>query len=186
MRITVFLKQEHKKISEMLTVVTRVCSQLEAGNDVDPEHLDVVVKWISGFADKRHHAKEETLLFPALEVAGIPVRQGPVGCMLEEHEVGRDYVKKMRQAVLDSHQGIADAESAFVKAARAYINLLEQHIYKEDNILYHMADTYLSPEQQKQLEQACHAVEAEKGEEKLNQFDASLRMLTEYYSFSCL
>jgi hemerythrin-like domain-containing protein len=30
------------------------------------------VGFINGFADKRHHAKEEDLLFPAMEKAGIP------------------------------------------------------------------------------------------------------------------
>jgi len=181
MRITDFLKQEHKKVTQMLTAVAGMCSRLEAGRDVNPEHLNRVVIWLSGFADKRHHAKEEALLFPALEVAGIPVQQGPVGCMLEEHEAGRGYVRQMRQAALGFRQGITDAGGAFVTAARAYINLLEQHIYKEDNILYHMADTYLSEEQQNQLEQSCSAVEAERGEEELRQFDASLRILTECY-----
>jgi len=184
MQMTSFLKMEHKKIKAMLQIISRICLQIETGKKVVPEHLEIAVEWISGFADKRHHAKEEKLLFPALEIAGIPVKHGPVGCMLEEHEISRGYVRKMRRAVEDLRHGMADAKSAFLEAARAYTGLLEQHIDKEDNILYQMANSFLSPEQQRQLELSCGDVEAERGRDELNRFDADLRLLSECYGLA--
>ena len=76
----------------MLKILDKVCARLESKEKVDPEHLEPIVEFFRVFADKCHHGKEEDLLFPEMEKAGVPKEMGPIGVMLAEHQQGRgDY-----------------------------------------------------------------------------------------------
>lgn len=79
-----------------------------------------------------------------MENAGIPRNGGPIGVMLLEHEEGRRYVKAMNRAVEEYRSGSRNAPEEFIENARNYISLLEQHIWKEDNILFNLADQYIA------------------------------------------
>jgi hemerythrin-like domain-containing protein len=155
------LKGEHQAIKVMLRVAEKVCEKLESGQEVNPEHLEQIVEFIKVFADKCHHGKEEDLLFDAMEEAGIPKKGGPIGVMLTEHDMGRGYVRGMSEAIAAYKVGDRKASSAIVGNARNYIALLTQHIDKEDNILYPMADMHLSEDQQKELLEGFERVEHE-------------------------
>ncbi|MFC1972404.1 hemerythrin domain-containing protein [Chloroflexota bacterium] len=86
-----------------------------------------------------------------MENVGIPRDRGPIGVMLREHEMGRSYVKNMSEAVEKYKAGESSYSSQFVENAKKYTELLTQHIDKEDNILYPMADMQLSEEKQREL-----------------------------------
>ena len=159
MKPTDVLKTEHKAILLMLDVIEAVSGKLEAGENVPGDHLTKIVDFISGFADKCHHAKEEDLLFPALEKAGISRQGGPVGVMLAEHSEGREFVRKLKEAAEKYAAGDKNAGCRFAQNARGYASILSQHIPKEDNILYPIADARLSPQTQKTLEKEFERVE---------------------------
>jgi len=161
MKTTDILKNEHKAILLMLEVAESVSQKLEAGEKVPAEHLTQMVDFIRGFADKCHHAKEEDLLFPAMEKTGIPRQGGPIGVMLVEHTEGREFVRKMKEAAEKYAAGDKKAGVQFAENARQYAALLSQHIQKEDNILYPMADARLSPQTQAGLEKDFERVEEE-------------------------
>jgi len=60
--------------------------------------------------------------------------------------------------------------------------LLSQHIYKEDNILYPMADRFLSPQKQAELEEGFARVERERmGPGRHEAYHALLERLEEAY-----
>jgi hemerythrin-like domain-containing protein len=161
MKPTDILKNEHKAILLMLEVAESVSQKLEAGEKVPAEHLDKIVDFIRGFADKCHHAKEEDLLFPAMEKTGMPRQGGPIGVMLIEHTEGREYVRKMKEAAEKYAAGDQKAGLRFAENARHYAALLSQHIHKEDNILYPIADARLSPQTQAGLAKDFARVETE-------------------------
>jgi hemerythrin-like domain-containing protein len=152
MQPTKELSQEHQAILLMIRVLGKMADRLEAGTPVDPEDLERAVDFIRVFADKCHHAKEEGHLFPEMERAGIPRDRGPIGVMLAEHVEGRKHVAAMAGAIRGVRKGDRKAAEAFAAGARGYGDLLTQHIFKEDRILYPMADARLSPEQQESLE----------------------------------
>ena len=182
MKPTEQLKEEHEAIKLMLRISEKVCEKLESGEEVDPEHLEQIVEFIKVFADKCHHGKEEDLLFTAMEEAGIPKKGGPIGVMLTEHDMGRGYVKGMSEAVAKYKAGDRKVSSAIVGNARNYIALLTQHIDKEDNILYPMADMHLSEERQKELLEEFERVEREKiGVGKHEEFHELLNHLRKVY-----
>jgi hemerythrin-like domain-containing protein len=182
MKPTEELSHEHQAIVKMIQILGVMSDRLDAGTAVDPADLEGSVDFIRVFADRCHHAKEEGHLFPEMEKAGIPRERGPIGVMLADHVEGRKHVAAMAGAIPGIRKGDRAAAAAFAAGARGYGQLLTGHIFKEDQILYPMADARLTSEQQSRLE-SCFA-DVEKnivGEGKHEEFHRLLERLEETY-----
>lgn len=151
MKPTEVLMQEHELIKQMLTVINKICDKLQAGEKVDGSHLEQIVDFIRNFADKCHHGKEEDILFDSMVEAGFSKEAGPIGVMLSEHDLGRDFVSGLSEAIEGYNKGDMNAISAIVANAQRYSTLLDQHIDKENNVLFPMADARLTQEQQNKM-----------------------------------
>ena len=101
------------------------------------------------------------MLFPAMEAHGIPSEGGPIGMMLMEHEEARSYVGAMFAAISLIEAKNEAAKESLLSSAQAYCRLLREHIQKEDEILFRMADEVISAEEQKKLSAAFAQHEAE-------------------------
>jgi hemerythrin-like domain-containing protein len=153
MKATEHLTKEHNKIKTLLHIMGAVCDRADAGAAPDLDDLEKMISFIRLYADQYHHAQEEGKLFPAMERAGVARYGGPIGVMLREHELGREFVSGMSGALDRMREDVddTDARAAFCENARAYATLLTQHIDKEDNVLYPMAAARLSTEAQEEL-----------------------------------
>jgi len=141
MQATDTLKREHEMIERVLRLLEESARRLNAHGAL-PEGLPAwTVDFLRRFADGCHHDKEEQVLFPMLEERGIPRVGGPIGVMLREHEMGRDCVHRMAQALPSEDNNPA----AFASAAGEYVALLRQHILKENQVLFPLAEAVLSP-----------------------------------------
>jgi hemerythrin-like domain-containing protein len=143
MQATAALSSDHRLIERVLDVLDAAAERLERGETVAPALFLDAVRFIAGFADGTHHRKEEGVLFPALAACGLPVDGGPIAMMLHEHERGRAYTAGLREAAQRLDAGDASAAADVADHARAYAVLLRQHIRKEDQILFPMADRVL-------------------------------------------
>jgi hemerythrin-like domain-containing protein len=176
------LKDEHTGIKLMLDILAKVCDRLESGERVDQRHLDQILEFLKVFVDMCHHAKEEDILFPAMERAGIPREGGPIGVMLTEHRSGRENIRGMSEAAAKLVRGDRSASSQFVQNARSYIELLLEHIEKENEILYPMADSSIPEQTQEELLADFEKVEEERvGHGKHEEFHRLLDHLREIY-----
>jgi hemerythrin-like domain-containing protein len=134
------LRDEHQLILRVTGALEALLDESAGGAAADPDSLADCVTFFRLFADACHHAKEEDLLFPELETAGLPHDTGPIAVMLEEHRRGRLLVKGMADAHPGVRAGEPEARAAFERNARGYIDLIRNHIAKEDNVLFRMAD----------------------------------------------
>lgn len=148
---TAVLKSEHQTILRVIGVLERLVARSERGDGFEHTAMGRCVEFFQLFADACHHAKEEDLLFPVLESRGIPREDGPIGVMLREHTLARQYTKEMADALNALGDGEERAESKFRTAAREYIELLTNHIHKEDNVLFNMGDSVMSNDDQTTL-----------------------------------
>lgn len=128
---TTQLRQEHEVILQVLACLEKLAA---APGPFDAASAGEIVEFLRTFADACHHRKEEELLFPQLRRHGV---EGPVGVMLHEHELGRDLVRAMAGAQQ------AGAAAAFAAAAARFVPLLREHIAKENQVLFPMADRLL-------------------------------------------
>jgi hemerythrin-like domain-containing protein len=140
-RATEVLTAEHRVIETVLDALEKLAQNEGSA----PADWAKAFDFIRNFADKCHHLKEEKLLFPALEERGIPREGGPIGMMLAEHEEGRGYVRAMAAALETGDRQLLRTH------ATAYIRLLREHIMKEDDVLFQMADSILSGDEQQKL-----------------------------------
>ena len=140
------LRHDHDAILSSLSILDAMVERLGKPNAPSAEALSSYIGFLTEFADKCHHGKEEGILFPALTAAGLPSEGGPVGVMLHEHVEGRALIQQMRRAV----SGTVDAP-AFSQAARGYAELLRAHIAKENDVLFPMAERLLPSGQMDQI-----------------------------------
>ena len=134
------LIKEHGAVLVALQILEKVESALATNQDQAREHFGQLLDFFKGFVDRCHHAKEEEVLFPELERRGVKREAGPIGVMLTEHEAGRAYIRAMSDGLKRLERGEADALSAIRNNAHSYRDLLRAHIYKENNVLFPMAE----------------------------------------------
>lgn len=154
------LRREHQLILNVAGALETMLNETAGDAVPDSDALSDCVTFFRLFADACHHAKEEDLLFPQLESAGLPHDDGPIAVMLDEHRRGRLLVKGMAGAHPGVRAGDADARAAFERNARGYIDLIRNHIGKEDNVLFMMADQLV---QGTACQQLCGAYERADG-----------------------
>jgi hemerythrin-like domain-containing protein len=158
---TKILMEEHRVIERVLVSLEAGGRRLGAGEPMPPAFFVQAVDFIKGFADGCHHRKEEGVLFPAMEAAGVARQGGPIGVMLAEHEEGRRLTRAMRAAAERLEAGDASARDEVVQNALGYVALLRQHIMKEDGVLFPMADRVIRGETQAEVAEAFERVEHE-------------------------
>jgi hemerythrin-like domain-containing protein len=150
---TDILRDEHRVILAALERLESAADRLEGGETLPDRLWSELLAWLHAFADERHHAKEENALFPAMIKAGLPMRGGPVDVMLGEHAEGRALVAALAAG--------RPAERA--AQARRYVRLLREHIQKENEILFPLADAVLGDDAQTALLREFAEVDPEIG-----------------------
>lgn len=147
MNVTAQLSKEHQFILKFIELMRRYV-------EIDNQQPDAqfllqntahFIRFIQEFADHYHHTKEEQNLFAFLVEPGVLTHCNPVPQMLWEHQQARHFVQNIENA-LQSQQ-----TSDVAKYLNLYAELLTEHIFKEDNILYPMAERGLTDAQKHAL-----------------------------------
>lgn len=159
MKATELLMDEHRVIERVIGAVEVAVTRLRNGEPVEPEFFLRAADFIREFADGCHHAKEEGVLFKAMAAAGMPTEGGPIAVMLAEHDQGRAYTRGMVAAAERLKGGDREAAGEVAENAVGYAALLRQHIMKEDQILYPMADQIIPAQNQALVLEDCLAAE---------------------------
>lgn len=171
MRATDELRREHQEVERLLD---RLDSVLVQPGGVPTEFLRQVVAFCRTVVDRCHHGKEEGCLFPCLERRGIPREGGPIGVMLEEHEVLRGIVQRIAGR-LESVKTERTAEGELLDLCREYGQLLRVHIAKENEVLVPMAAAVLDADDDAATGECYSVREAAVGPEFLRRARAALQ-----------
>ena len=173
------LSNEHKLILQVVDGLSRLAAGMCTGKTADPALLLEAVAFMREFADQCHHAKEEDLLFPALIAHGVPMHGCPIDALLHEHEQGRRLVREIADgsdAYIRNEPGAAEATAKAVdKIAALYAN----HIWKEDEMVFPMAQRLIPEGDRLTLYAAFQEVEARNPPGTHERFHAFARKLGE-------
>ena len=165
------LEAEHRVIHKMVAGMSILADQLEGGEAVDISLLESIVVFLRTFADRLHHGKEESFLFPALIRRGVPSQGCPIGGLTMEHQKGRVMVGELADAIHGYAAGEPPARENLVKALSALVVFYPSHIWKEDYLLFPLAGKVLTPQDQQELMDKFETVERELGVDVLEGFD---------------
>ncbi|MGB9806794.1 MAG: hemerythrin domain-containing protein [Thermoproteota archaeon] len=146
------LEEEHRIIEKGIRYLDFAAEAIREKKGVNKEKFSKALDFFSTFADKCYHLKEEKVLFPVLELRGIPKEEGPIGVMLLEHEKGRELVKEMKKASSEEKGDIIENEQVAALASN-YAEHLRAHIWKEENVLFKLANEVISEEEDKKIVQ---------------------------------
>lgn len=142
---TEILSAEHRVIEQVLDSLEKMAAQTRAGARLDRERAGQAIEVLRTFADRIHHGKEEHRLFPCMEARGLPRHVGPIAVMLHDHEVGRGLIRRMADGLEQAQGGLDAGDRQFADAAAAYVEMLRDHIGKEDGVLFPLAESVLDP-----------------------------------------
>lgn len=159
MKPTETLKQEHKIILLVLAAAEKQAKAIEAAGKMDGDKIDKLLDFFRNFADCCHHSKEEKHFFVALERRGMKPDVGPIAVMLAEHQHGRNRLKAVADALGKARTGDRHAIREVRENLAAYVKLLKEHISKEDNVLFAMADKILTAGDQAALSEEFEKAE---------------------------
>jgi hemerythrin-like domain-containing protein len=166
MGTTDILMQEHRVIERVLSSLERATNRLNRKEDVYPRFFTGTAAFIKNFTEGCHHKKEEGELFQALVENGVSKESGPLAIILLEHEACRRLSRKMRLATERLQAGDIRARDLVIQIANSYIELFRQHIDKEDNILFPIADiVFPAKVQQRLMESFSQIVIDDKGDD---------------------
>ena len=139
MKCTDLLIEDHKIILRALDVLEQMAKRVENHQVLEHDDVEIVVRFLRSFADDYHQGKEESALIP--EVRRVLTPEGPVRQMLFEHDQERSLVDGIEDALF-TKKGFE-----FVQFAHRLIDLIRDHVRKENEILFGIVERLLSPEQ---------------------------------------
>ncbi len=149
MTATEVLRHEHRIILKVLEAARREAQAISATGKLNSEKLDNMLDFFHVFVDRCHHGKEEEYLFPKMQERGLPADKGPIPVMLHEHMGGRNTVKALAEALPRAKQGSSVALAEVATNLAILAEHLREHIDKENDILFPLADQAFSPEDQR-------------------------------------
>jgi hemerythrin-like domain-containing protein len=132
---------EHKQILRALNILEQMASCVDCGQAIDGQDFEDILRFLKMFADEHHQGKEEAVLFPAMMASVPPEQRRALKQMIFEHDQERSLVEGMEDA-LRTRKG-----KDLVYFAQRLIQILRTHIYKEDHVLFELADKAFSREQ---------------------------------------
>jgi DUF438 domain-containing protein len=144
-------------------VFEAIANALKTADGPSSQMVDGFVKYAVEYADACHNKKEEEHLFPLLEQRGVPRDGGPLAVMLEEHEQSRALLAELRPAAGRYVQGDTPGRTEFAAAFGQYSELLRNHYWKENDILYPMGRRVMSEADAQRVVAGIEAIEAALG-----------------------
>lgn len=127
------LVNEHVTIKRWLALIPAVIEDVDLTTDQGVQIIMDGIDLIRSFADRRHHAKEEDILFTYFDDS-----EKIFQVIYEDHRIARSHVTEMLTA-LENRDVPALSEHL-----SAYRLLLAEHIKKEDEILFPWLDQKLT------------------------------------------
>lgn len=156
---TDILREEHENVLQKLDDFERIISHLDEKAAISEELRELASFFNTDFW--MHFAKEEEALFPVIE-SFIPRQGGPTGVMLNEHQDLRATNDRIQEAV-DKYlkaPEFLEAKANIKEHVSHFIGLLREHIHKEDQILFRMADMHVDGTQGEKIIQLFDEIEA--------------------------
>ena len=139
------LLEEHKmlqQIAEKLVMLTEKVQRAETPDSVIEE-----LSQLKHIADElldaeKHYLREENVLFPVLERHGI---SEPPAIMWMEHNQLREKKKQLKALIENfTKMNFSDFKRQLGELAKAVGDMLNNHIYKENNILFPVAQRVIT------------------------------------------
>jgi len=151
------LMHEHRIIERFLKAINNEVKMMRYKKELNPAFVEMSVTFLSMFADKCHHGKEEGILFKALQGKKLNYRhKETMELLIGEHQFARQLTSAVSDAKRRYIKGDKKALSVIIECIDHLVDMYPGHIYREDNEFFVPVMKYFSDDELKKM------VEAEK------------------------
>jgi hemerythrin-like domain-containing protein len=131
------LTEEHASIKEGLSVLNAMTGQVERGVPIDRHDVNALLIFFHYFADECHQAKEESILFPALQSSDREDLRNELDPLIAGHAEERALIEEVQFLLF------TDQQREFILNARKLNSLLSQHMANEEHTLFPLVERVL-------------------------------------------
>lgn len=161
---TDILGEDHRLIEKVMNTIGNLRVSLGRGKPISMTAVQSVCEFFQQFIDGYHHEKEERCLWPALLMKGLSSEGYPMADIIAGHRSHRlfgDWVEASREYT--ATHGIT--KQPLIKALQdlpaTYLGLL----WEEDQLLFPIAETILTPDDQQDLFERFASIDLAQGKE---------------------
>lgn len=135
------LHQDHINMSKIAELIAAELTDLETGVSPDYDLLTNIMSYVTAYPDAYHHPTED-IVFAQLRLVS-PEAGTDIDALLAEHErlltYGREFLSTLRAI---EEEAVVTRE-AFLAKGREYLDLLVEHMNKEEAGLFRLAAEHL-------------------------------------------
>lgn len=148
------LRRDHQDARKVLAQLESLLDELDEDPRWTPERSTALGR-VSGFLTgdlARIIRKQDEILYPAL--GGLfPLHEGPLAVLRGEHEALSAHFREVCRAGDSLSRGENTEQNlrALTKSGRKGLEILQDHLYKEERVLFPMVARYLTTERDAEL-----------------------------------
>ena len=160
MKPTEDLMIEHNSINLMLNIMSKISKSIKTQNVFYTIDVEKIVDFLFVYIDQCHRLKEEKFFYPAFKNANIPVDIDQQE-LINDHILGNVYLKEIICSVENCKMGSTFSCEKIADCMINYVRFIQNHIQKEEDVYFTIADRVLSEEMQNELCEQFKAIDEE-------------------------
>lgn len=138
------LYKEHENISNKISLLYNDIINLMQNNIFNKEKFLEYIKFIEEYADNKHHKNEEDILFKYVYNKNDQIKKVIDSGMLVEHLLLRYYTSMLKNNINIYDNKNIDIKLNIIGFAFSYIELINRHIEKENNLVFPLCKSLLT------------------------------------------
>ena len=148
------IRDEHRSFLAVLHGMSYLVQETRVRDiRVDPRVFHAMIYYLDTFSERMHHPKEDRYLFRALR--GRSAEADALIDELEaEHGRGEDALRRLTQTLLRYEEGGAREFPAFEREVENFVRNYREHIRKEEDQLFPLAERALTEQDWAKLDTA--------------------------------
>ena len=154
--VTKGLQEEHVVIERFLPSLEWLSIRLESGALVDPDLVELQVKFLRNFVSACHHRKEEVYVFPSVRGRDSDVDR-LIDELIDEH-------REAERLEASIEEGWASGDlNGVASAARSLASLLRRHIDVENDVAFAYVEMFLDDNTKRALAREMESFDVQNG-----------------------
>jgi hemerythrin-like domain-containing protein len=159
-RVTRILNTEQELVSRFLAVLGKGLVIAGHSKAARPGFFVFASTFIREYLEPDYFKKEEVLL-KALEEAGFPADEGPVGAMRKDSKTGAEISRLLFEAATAWQGGDEGGRAEVVWATSEYTALMRHHFERLKNLIHPLLEQTVTPEGEQRIAAALNLIEFE-------------------------
>ena len=148
------IRDEHRSIGAILHGMEYLVERVRTRKaKIDPRVFSAMIYYLDTFSERMHHPKEDRFLFKALRSRGGDAA-AVVADLEREHAAGGEALKRLEQSLVRYEEGGDKEFPAFAEAVTKFVREYRDHMQKEENFVFPLAQRLLSAEDWQAIDRA--------------------------------